>query len=57
MADNVIYGVDFKTKIPARYSEFANQVAVEIANVALIPHDRAVDTAPCEYVAPDQDSA
>lgn len=39
------------------YSEFANQVAVEIANVALIPHDRETDTSPCEMSQDSGDCA
>jgi hypothetical protein len=50
---------DFQNKrdMERMYSDFANQVATEISNVAIIPHDRVIDTAPSEYCAPDQDSA
>lgn len=59
MTAKVIQIRDYQNRKEAErmYSEFANQVAVEIANVAIIPHDREIDTAPSEYCAPDQDSA
>jgi len=38
------------------YNESGNDCAIA-ASIALIPHDREIDTAPSEYCAPDQDSA
>lgn len=48
----VVYGVDFRAKREAEIE----RMALEIMSVALLPspHD---DTAPCEYVAPENDSA
>lgn len=58
MSATLIFGVDFKRKNPKTERIFTlgpdgevSSKVIEIENVAL------VDTAPCEYAAPDSDPA
>lgn len=53
MSATLIFGVDFKRTNPrAQRAFWTNREAVEIEHV-----ERIEDSAPCEYVAPTEDSA
>lgn len=58
MTAKVIQIRDYQNRkdIERLYAEFAADCSLA-TSIALIPHDREVDTAPSEYCAPDQDSA
>jgi len=58
MTATIIQIRDFQNRkdIERLYAEFAQDCSLA-TSIALIPHDREVDTAPSEYCAPDQDSA